>query len=217
MNRTANLIDVLVANATPVRHLRPPGTRATYWLLFATLIIFFVGIAHGVRADLPLKLSQPGFVVSVVAALTTGILAAVATFIASVPGMSRRWLLLPIPTAIIWFGTIGYGCLTNWVTIGPNGMSLGETGQCFATLGLVGMPLSLMMLIMLRHTARLSPTPVAMVGSFSVAAISAASLSIFHPLDATVMILLWNLGLAALFIGLSRRYSGRLFDWLAPC
>jgi hypothetical protein len=145
---------------------------------------------------------------------TTGALAAVAAFIASVPGRSRRWLLLPVPTAVIWFGTIGYGCLTDWVALGPEGMSLGETARCFATLGLVGTPLSLAMLFMLRHIARLSPTPVVMVGSLAVAALTATALSIFHPIDATLMILVWNLGLAALFLWLSRRYAQRAFEWM---
>ncbi|AJZ56045.1 hypothetical protein OI25_7942 (plasmid) [Paraburkholderia fungorum] len=86
---------------------------------------------------------------------------------------------------------IGYGCLTNWVTIGPEGMSLGELARCFATLVLVGTPLSFVMLIMLRHVARLSPGPVTMVSSLAAAAITAAVL--LHPLDASAMIVRWTL------------------------
>lgn len=216
MMQTNDLIDMLVADATPVRRLRAPTTRAACWLLFAGIVIVFVGIAHGVRPDLALKLRQPVFVVSLSAAMATGVLSAAATFIASVPGRSRRWLLLPTPAFATWAGTIGYGCLTNWVAIGPNGVSLGETAQCFATLALVGMPLSLMMLIMLRHMARLSPAPIAMAGSLSVAAMTATTLSILHPLDATAMILLWHLGLAAVFLWLGGRYGQKLLEWLAP-
>jgi hypothetical protein len=94
-------------------------------------------------------------------------------------------------------------------------MSVGETARCFATLVLVGMPLSLVMLIMLRHAARLEPGPVVMAGSLAVAAMTAVALSIFHPLDATAMILLWNLGVAALYLALSGRYGQRLLDWIA--
>jgi len=72
------------------------------------------------------------------------------------------------------------------------------------------------MLIMLRHTVRLSPGPVTMAGSLAVAAITAVALSIFHPLDATAMILLWNLGVAALYLSLSGRYGERLVSWVAP-
>ncbi|SOF01864.1 Protein of unknown function [Burkholderia sp. OK233] len=177
--------------------------------------MLFVGIAHGVRADMAVKLHQPLYVVGVAAAMTTGVLAAAGAFLASVPGMSRRWLLLPVPSALVWVATIGYGCLTNWVTIGPEGMSIGETTKCFATLVLVGMPLSLVMLIMLRHVARLSPGPVVMTGSLAVAAMTAVALSILHPLDASAMILLWNLGVAAIYLSSSGRYGQRLLGWVA--
>jgi hypothetical protein len=215
MTRTSDLIDVLVADATPVRRLRPPVARAACWLLFAAAVMLFVGIAHGVRADLAVKLHQPLFATGVAAAVATGILAATAAFVASVPGRSRHWLLLPVPALLAWVATIGYGCLTNWVTIGPEGMSVGETARCFATLVLVGTPLSLAMLIMLRHVARLSPGPVTMAGSLAVAAITAVALSILHPLDATVMILLWNLGVTGLYLSLSGWYGQRLLGWVA--
>jgi hypothetical protein len=53
-----------------------------------------------------------------------------------------------------------------------------------------------------------------MVGSVAVAALTATALSIFHPIDATLMILMWNFGLAALFVWLSRRYAQRIFGWM---
>src|SRR6516162_11462288 len=53
------------------------------------------------------------------------------------------------------------------------------------------------MLIMLRHVATLAPAPVLMTGSLAVSAPTAVVLSMFHPLDATVMIVLWNFGVAA--------------------
>ena len=214
MTRTSDLIDVLVADATPVRRLRAPAARAACWLLFAGAVMLFVGIAHGVRADIAAKLHQPPYAAGVAAATTTGVMAAAGAFLASVPGMSRRWLLLPAPASLVWVATIGYGCLTNWVTIGPEGMSIGETAKCFATLVLVGMPLSLVMLIMLRRVARLSPGPVIMAGSLAVAAMTSVALSILHPLDATAMILLWNLGVAGLYLSLSGRYGERLLSWM---
>lgn len=215
MTSTSDVIDCLVADAKPVRRLHPPAVRALFWLMFAALILVLVAVGHGVRPDLMLKLGQPVFATSVVAALTTGVLAAMASFIASVPGQSRRWLLLPAPALAVWISTIGYGCLTGWVSIGPDGMSLGETARCFATLVVTSVPLSLVMLIMLRHVARLSPAPVAMVGSLAVAAMTAVALSLFHPLDATVLILSWNFGVTALFLAFSGLYGKRLFEWVA--
>ncbi|TAL93757.1 MAG: DUF1109 domain-containing protein [Paraburkholderia sp.] len=216
MTSTSDLIDSLVADAKPVRRLRPPVTRALCWLLFAALMLALVAVVHGVRPDLMLKLRQPAFVVGVAAALITAVLASTASFIASVPGRSRRWLWLPAPAVAVWMSTIGYGCLTNWVSIGPDGMSPGETARCFATLAITGIPLSLVMLIMLRYAARLAPTPVVMTGSLAVAAMTATALSLFHPLDATIMILMWNFGVAALLMALSGLYGRRLFGWMTP-
>ena len=215
MTSTADVIDSLVADAKAVRRLRPPALRALCWLMFAALILALVAAGHGVRPDLMLKLREPAFATSVVAALVTGALAALAAFIASVPGRSRRWLLLPAPALAVWISTIGYGCLTDWVSIGPEGMSIGEAARCFATLAITGIPMSLVLLIMLRYVARLSPAPVAMMGSLAVAAITAVALSLFHPIDATVLILFWNFGVAALLLTFSGLYGKRLFQWLA--
>lgn len=216
MTRTPDLIDSLVADARPVRRLRAPMLRAAGWLLFAALILAFLAVAHGVRPDLADKLGQPVFAAGLGAALLTGTLATVAAFIASVPGRSRRWLLLPLPALAAWMATIGYGCLTDWVRIGPEGISPGETLRCFATLVLAGTPLSLVMLVMLRHMARLAPAPVAMTASLAVAALTAAALSMFHPIDASAMILMWNAGLAALFIAAGGLLGPRLLGWMAP-
>ncbi|MEW6347147.1 MAG: DUF1109 domain-containing protein [Paraburkholderia sp.] len=216
MKSTSDLIDSLVADAKPVRRLRPPVTRALCWLLFAALMLTLVALVHGVRPDLMVKLRQPTFVVGVAAALITAVLASTASFIASVPGRSRLWLWLPAPAVVVWMSTIGYGCLTDWVSIGPNGMSPGETARCFATLAITGIPLSLAMLLMLRYVARLAPTAIVMTGSLAVAAMTSAALSLFHPLDATVMIVMWNVGVAVVLMVFSGLYGRRLSGWVAP-
>lgn len=216
MITTPDLIESLVANAAPVRRLRPPVARAVGWLLFAALILALLAVSHGVRPDLELRLQQPVFVIGIAASLATGVLAAVASFIVSVPDRSRRWLLLPVPALLVWLATVGYGCLTAWVSIGPDGISLGETARCFATLVLVGAPLSLALLVMLRFAALLAPTSVAIAGNLAVAAMTSTALSLFHPLDATAMILIWNLGTAALLVVLGGLYGRRMFSWVVP-
>ena len=216
MITTPDLIESLVANAAPVRRLRPPLARAAGWLLFAALMLALLAVVHGMRPDLDLRLQQPVFVLGVAASLATGVLAALASFIVSVPDRSRFWLLLPAPALIAWLSTIGYGCLTEWVSIRPGAVTLGETARCFATLMLVGGPLSIALLVMLRYAALLSPTPVAILGSVAVAAMTATALSLFHELDATVMVLIWNVGVAALLVALGGLYGRRMFSWVAP-
>jgi len=213
---TPDLIDALAANLTPVRRLRPPVARAFSWLLLAALVLALLAVSEGTRPDLAQRSRDLTFVLSTAGTLLTGILAAVAAFMLSLPDRSRLCLLLPSPALALWLSTIGYQCLTNWVSVEPNGIRLGETARCFATLVLTSLPLSLAMLLMLRYAAPLRPTAVTLTGSLAVAAITATALSLFHDLDATVMILMWNLGTAALFVGMGGAFGGKMFSWAAP-
>ena len=88
-------------------------------------------------------------------------------------------------------------------------------GDDLVTLILTSLPLSLVFLVMLRHAARLRPTMVAITGSLSVAAITATGLSVFHNLDATVMILIWNLGTSVLIIALACTLGPKMFSWVS--
>ena len=216
MITTPGLIESLVAGAQPVRRLRPPVARAALWLLFAAGIVGLLAVSHGIRPDLGVRLVQASFVTGIAASALTGILAAVATFVVSLPDRSRLWLLLPAPALAVWVSTIGYGCLTGWVKVGADGIRLGEAIDCFATLALISAPLSLAILVMLRYTALLEPTRVAVMGGLAVSAIAATALSLFHSLDATIMVLMWNFGIAALLVGLASVFGKKMFSWVAP-
>ncbi|HKB62314.1 MAG TPA: NrsF family protein [Burkholderiales bacterium] len=215
MITTPDLIESLVANAAPVRRLRPPVARAVGWLLFAALMLALLAVSHDVRPDLALRLRQPEFVIGVAASLATGVLAAIASFLLSIPDRSRAWLLLPLPGLFVWVSTLGYGCLINWVSLQPGSVPFGEEAGCFALLVLTGVPLSLAMLIMLRHAALLAPTRVAISGGLAVAAVTATALSIFHDHDASAIILIWNFGTAVLLVALGGAFGSRMFSWVA--
>jgi hypothetical protein len=213
---TPDLIEALAANLTPVRRLRRPCTRAACWLAFAVLILGLLAVSQGIRPDLARRLHDPAFVASLAGTLATGILAALAAFLLSLPDRSRLWLLLPAPALVLWLSSLGYQCLTDWISFGPDGMHPGGAARCFATLVFASLPLSLAMLVMLRHAAPLQPVGVILAGSLAVAALTAAALSLFHELNASVMILLWNLGTASLLVGLARAFGRRMFAWAAP-
>jgi hypothetical protein len=210
VTETERLIDALVAGASPVRRLRPPLVRALSWLALAGAILVLLAIGHGVRSDLLEHLRQPVFVVSILAALATGVLAAIAAFMVSLPDRSQSWLLLPAPTLAVWIGTIGYGCLTDWVAIGADGVHLGETVRCFATLLLTSVPLAIALAVMLRHAALLRPVVATFMGALAVAAITSSALALLHDIDATTMILIWNLGTAAAIVALGGLLGSRL-------
>ena len=209
MVATAELIDRLCAGATPVRRLRSPLLRAGSWLLLAALVLLVLAALHGTRPDLLLRLRQPAFTAGLAGSLLTGAFAVLAAFQLSLPDRSRWWLLLPAPAIALWLATIGYGCLSSWVSIGPGGIRLGSTLQCFGTLMLMSLPPWAVLLVMLHRTAWLDPSPVALMGGLAIAGVAATGMSILHQLDATVLVLLWNLGAPALIIVLGGIFGGR--------
>ena len=215
MTRTPDLIDALVETAAPVRRLRPPIIRAGLWLAFAAIVLGLIAIAHGLRPDFSDRVRQPLFVLGMLGALATGMLAAVASFRLSLPDSSRLWAVLPLPALGLWVATIGYGCLTDWVSMDPDGLHMGEAIRCFATLLMTSVPLSIAMLVMLRYAARLRPLEVSVMGGLAVAAVTAFALSLFHELDATVMILIWNLGSAVLIAALGSLFGQSMLTWMA--
>src|SRR3974390_1393025 len=89
VTKTPDLIDALVETAPAVRRLRPPIVRTGLWLAFAATVLGLIAIAHGVRPDFSDRVRQPLFVLSMIGALATGILAAVASFQISLPDRSR--------------------------------------------------------------------------------------------------------------------------------
>src|SRR6516165_8606845 len=215
MTRTPDLIDALVETATPVRRLRVPIVRAGHWLAFAAIVLGLIAIAHGVRPDFSDRVQQPLFVLGMLGALATSILAAVASFRLSLPDSSRLWAVLPLPALALWVATVGYGCLTDWVSVDPDGVHMGEAVRCFATLLMTSIPLTIAMLIMLRYAALLRPLEVSIMGGLAVAAVTAFALSLFHDLDATVMILIWNLGIAVLIAVLGSLFGRSMLTWMA--
>ena len=215
MTRTPDLIDALVETVAPVRRLRPPIIRAGLWLAFAAIVLGLIAIAHGLRPDFSDRVRQPLFVLGMLGALATGMLAAVASFRLSLPDSSRLWAVLPLPALALWVATIGYGCLTDWVSMDPDGLHMGEAIRCFATLLMTSVPLSIAMLVMLRYAALLRPLEVSVMSGLAVAAVTAFALSLFHELDATVMILIWNLGSAVLIAALGSLFGQSMLTWMA--
>lgn len=84
------------------------------------------------------------------------------------------------------------------MNIGPDRVQQGETPRCFRTVRTTSLPLA--MFAMLLHGSLLSASTAALTESLAVAAMSATAKSISLSLDAIVVILVWNLGTAALIV-----------------
>lgn len=214
MIETNALIQSLSSNLAPVRRLRPPLVRAGAWLVLAVVLISLMAMLHGgVRPQFAERLRDSSYAIALFASMATGVLAAIGAFLTSLPDRSRHWSWLPMPALLVWMANIGYQCFAGWVPVPPGAVTVEAASSCLTTLALTSLPLSLAMLSMLRYAAVLRSTSVVLLGGLAVSALASFALSLFHPLDATAMILVWNLGTCILFLILAsllnRRWSSR--------
>jgi hypothetical protein len=194
------VIERLVADAQPVRRLRPPTLRAALWLLAVTAvaaaaILLFSDL--GVVAD---RLRDPKLQVEMVATLLTGIAAVLAAFHLSLPDRSPAWVLLPLPFLAVWIASSGYSCYRHWISFGPGGWELGESAHCLRFMLAVSLPLGVSLLLLLRQAAPLTPVRVAAVAGLGIGGIAAFLLQFFHPFDVTFMDLAVHLGAVAVVV-----------------
>jgi hypothetical protein len=207
------LIGALAADLAPVRRLAPPSLRALGWLA----VVAATAIALASFADLsPLCHRLAGATDMWVAALgstATAILAAIAAFQLSMPDARRTWALLPLPAALVWIGASGAGCLRTWLAPETHVADISEARDCLMFILGLSVPLSALLILMLRRACSLQPGLTAGIGGLAVAAAAATLLNFFHPFDAAATDLAVHAGAVALVIGANRLVSGRL---LAP-
>ncbi|HYI83396.1 MAG TPA: NrsF family protein [Acetobacteraceae bacterium] len=200
--RTEEVLADLVADLRPVQRLAAPGWRAAGWLATAAAIVGAAVAWHGLRPDIGARLALPYEVGQWLASVATGVLAAVAAFLVALPDRSPRWALLPLPALAVWLASLGWGCFADLARMGPQALALGTSWSCLRFIIGVGLPLLGSMLWVLRHAASIRPVPVALLAGLAAAPLCSAGLSLFHHLDAALMILLWHGGAIALVTGL---------------
>jgi len=208
--QTEELIRSLATELQPVRRLAPPALRAALWLAAVAAVL---ALALPYLANWPTfeaRMAVPRVCAECVAVGVTGVTAVLAAFIVSVPGRSRYWAALPLPSAFAWLGSSGLGCLRNgWSLHGPGGF-LGESTHCFVFIVAVSVPLSLLLFAALRRARPIAPLPVALLGTLGVAALADFILEFFHPFDVTVIDLTLHLAAIGLVMLVGVALRGRL-------
>lgn len=215
MNRmeTDKLIQRLAATAEPVARLSPPSVRLARWLTLGIPYAALVVVVMSPRPDLGAKFADPSYLIEQFAALATGVIAGFAAFASIVPGFDRRVLLLPLIPFAVWFGSLGVGCVQSWVQLGSAGLSIQPDWFCFPAIVLVGMVPAIAMALMLRRGAPLTPHLTTALGGLAAAGIGNFGLRFFHPQDASIMVLVWQMGTVFVLTALAG-WSGRLLlNW----
>jgi hypothetical protein len=204
------LISDLATDLVPVRRLRPPNVRALVWLA----VVFATAAVLAVIADLSALVHRlgaaPDMWPSVIGSTLTAILAAIAAFQLSLPDARRTWALLPVPAVLLWIVAIGLGCLRTWFVPGTHAADLSEARDCLIFIVGLSVPLSALLIIMLRRAYPLQPELTALIAGLASAAAAATLLNFFHPFDAAATDLAVHVFSVAIVIGANRALSGRL-------
>jgi hypothetical protein len=210
--KTDELILHLASKPARTRRLAPPWRRSALWLAVSAV---YVALVIFVRPDgfSGAGISDPRFVIEQIATLATAVTAAIAAFCSIVPGYDRRWLLLPFAPLLIWLAALGEGCVHDWLDWGSTGLQVHNDWACLPVAATVGAVPALTILLMLRRGAPLVPHVSLALGAIAVGAVTNFALRLFHYGDATIMVLVWHVGVAAVFALAASLLGSQILKW----
>ncbi|MEO8777786.1 MAG: NrsF family protein [Rhodanobacter sp.] len=207
------LIDRLGSELLPVQRLLPPWQRAVGWLLVVAAIAIALLWHFGDAGMLQRLGGAPDLAWAAFGAVITAISAAWAAFSLGVPGRRVGWAWLPLPGALLWIGASGLGCLRTWLAPDTSVATLHQSADCLVFIISFSVPLSVLLILMLRRACPLRPVLAAVMIGLASAAASASLLEICHAYDSAATDLLTHALAVAVVIGVNAAMGGRL---LAP-
>lgn len=203
------LIGVLAAGLQPVRPLLSPPLRALIWLVLVAAVAVGLAMFANLAAMWERLTATPDMMLAALGSATTAAAAAFAAFELSVPDRSRAWALLPLPAFALWLGASGLGCLRAYVLPGTHVATMGETRDCLVFIVGLSVPLSAVLILMLRRACSLAPALTATMAGLASAAAAATLLNFFHPYDAAATDLVVHLIAVGLVVVALRAFGSR--------
>ena len=211
--QTEELIRTLTSDCAPVRPLAHPGWRAAVWFAISLGYVAAVVAAIGLRPDISTKLADSKFLVEVGAAFLTSMMAAAAAFCAGCPGRPIWERFAPVPFLALWLASLGEGCWREWLASSAAGLAIRPDLMCFPVIIAIGIVPGLLIFIMIRRGAPIAPFSTMGLAALAAAALGAAALRLFHPEDASIMVLVWQFGSVALLTGLESLFGRFFLRW----
>lgn len=206
------LIATLGAELAPVRRLRPPWLRTLGWLVAVAALAAGLLARYGSAPMLARWAGAPDLGWAGLGAVLTAIAAAWAAFALAVPGRRIAWAWLPVAPALLWIGASGLGCLRSWVAPATHIASAPETGDCLFFIIGFSVPLSVLLIVLLRRACPLRPVLTAMLVGLASAAAAASLLEICHAFDAAATDLLTHALAVGLVVAANAAMGGRLLS-----
>lgn len=210
--RHQTLIDALGAELVPVRRLPSPWLRALGWLALVAVIAALLFGHYGAQSMLRRWAGAPDLAWAALGAVLTAATAAWAAFALAVPGRTRLWAWLPLAPALLWIGASGMGCLRTWLAPGTHIATLHQSADCLVFIIGFSIPLSALLVWLLRRACPLHPLLTALLAGLASAAASASLLEICHAFDAAATDLLTHALAVGIVVGANAAMGGRLLS-----
>jgi hypothetical protein len=179
------LVQALSADLRPVRRLAPPSLRVLTWLTTLGAVGLALAMVSDVAALMHRLMAAPDMWLAAMGSMLTTVFAAMAAFELSLPDRKAAWALLPLPALLLWIGASGMGCLRTWSIAEADPMPLDPPAHCLIYILGMSLPLSLILILMLRRGFSLRPNLTAIIGGLACASAAATLLNLIHPYDAT--------------------------------
>lgn len=211
MMNTEDLIRSLSEDARPVRRLPPPTRRAVSWFAIAVPSVAAIAALMGLREDLAARMAEPVFVVEILACFATAFAAAIAALALSIPGSPRLWALLPVPPMLLWLAGFGRQCVLEWLAPGSGELLAGPHLHCLPDIAMITAIPTVVLVVMIRRSAWFNRRLPVLLGGLAAAALAHGGLSLAHPQDAGLLVLIVQfaaVGLLSLAAGSARTGRG---------
>ena len=208
--QTNQLIMRLAADCSAVRRLSAPWQRTMLWVMISLLCVAAVMriTERNVIESIDIRTA-----VEQAAILLTGVTAALAAFSTAVPGRDWRISLLPLIPLGVWLGSLGEGCVHDWLTLGADGLEVRSDWGCVPAAIALSIPCATVMVVMLRRGAPLFPSLSLALGALASAAMVNFGLRLSHTGDVAVMVLVWHFGGVVAVTTLAGRFGDHVLNW----
>lgn len=215
MNDTSanQLIERLAADTTLVKPLRSPLLRTISWLLLSAPWVVAVVAIMGLRSDLGERVTDFRWMVEQIATFATALAAAMAAFCAGVPGRPRWERFVPLLPLAIWLGSLGDGCLQSWHSLGSAGLTLHTDWLCLPAIMMASFAPAIAMTVMILRGSAIAPMTTTALGALAAGGLAEFGLRLFHPEDASVMVLIWQVGTVFAMVTIAGLLGRTVLRW----
>lgn len=211
--RTEELVVSLAGDIRPVQRLRLPSVRLLVWLGLSLPWVALIVWYRGPRADIALKMGESAWLFEQSLALITALAAGLAALCASIPGRPVWERALPLLPLGLWIAIIVDGSIRSVVAGGTWSLLVEVDWVCLPNIASLGVVPAVAMIALIRRGAPVSPYATIGYAALAATALAEFGLRFFHAEDASLMILVWQMGSVAFLTAICTVFARYLFPW----